>query len=375
MRDLRKFRGCLIGGAVGDALGYPVEFMTDAEIRRACGQQGITAYRLQRGKALISDDTQMSLFTAAGLLFGETRGKLGKPCGPASYLDKAYRDWLATQDHGYPYKPDFMPVTWLLNVPELFSRRAPGNTCLSALKSGRIGSVGHPINKSKGCGGVMRVAPIGIYLSGKAFWTQEEIDMAGAEAAAITHGHELGYIPAAALVHIISRLASGEARDLAGAVGSSLEAMKELFPHAGHMGEFLRIMDKAVKLSGEGADDAKAIEELGGGWVAEETLAISVYCALKYSDDFEKAVIASVNHSGDSDSTGAVTGNIMGTLLGFDAIPERFLENLELKDIILELAGDLYHDCQMEERSDYRDELWEHKYLYMDYVPAERQRQ
>lgn len=102
-------------------------------------------------------------------------------------------------------------------------------------------------------------------------------------------------------------------------------------------------MNKAVKLAGKNINDLDAIYELGEGWVAEETLAIAVYCALKYENDFEKAIITSVNHNGDSDSTGAVTGNIIGAYLGMNAIPEKFLTNLELKDVISEIAADLYN--------------------------------
>ena len=108
------------------------------------------------------------------------------------------------------------------------------------------------------------------------------------------------------------------------------------------MKEFLALMEKAVRLAGRSPDDLTAIHQLGEGWVAEETLAIAVYCALKYPDDFEKAIVASVNYNGDSDSTGAVTGNILGAYLGYDALPGFYLRDLELRDIILEVAEELH---------------------------------
>ena len=147
-------------------------------------------------------------------------------------------------------------------------------------------------------------------------------------------------------------------------------AMERLFPDANHIDTFVSLMRKAIELSEENLDDLDAIRELGQGWVAEETLAIAVYCALKYSQDFEKAIIASVNHSGDSDSTGAVTGNILGAYLGMKAIPQKFLDNLELKDVILEIADDLYNDCKISEYGSYRDEVWEQKYIYKTYMKA-----
>ena len=81
---------------------------------------------------------------------------------------------------------------------------------------------------------------------------------------------------------------------------------------------------------------------LGGGWTGEEALAISVYCSLVYPDNFEKAVILAVNHGGDSDSTGAITGNILGLYLGEEAIPAGWLEKLELKEVIRKMAEDLF---------------------------------
>jgi ADP-ribosylglycohydrolase len=81
--------------------------------------------------------------------------------------------------------------------------------------------------------------------------------------------------------------------------------------------------------------------KIGEGWVGEEALAIAVYCALKYQDDLRGALIAAVNHDGDSDSTGAITGNILGAYLGANAIPQAWLKKLELREVITELADDL----------------------------------
>jgi ADP-ribosylglycohydrolase len=253
----------------------------------------------------------------------------------------------------------------------LYDNRAPGNTCFSALSSflrGAKGTIEEPINDSKGCGGVMRVAPIGIYFGGKKSKI-EDVDMIAAESAAITHGHDLGYIPAASLVHIIHLVSHDKDITLLEAVHDMIATMEELFANARHIIEFTDLMEKAVMLSGSNVADIDAIHMLGEGWVAEETLAIAIYCALKYPNDFKKAVVTAVNHKGDSDSTGAVTGNILGAYLGLSAIPSQYLENLELKNVILELADDLYNDCQISEYSLSKDEIWENKYLYQTYKP------
>lgn len=367
MRNIDKFRGCLVGGAAGDALGYAVEFMSERSIALKYGTEGISEYELENGKALISDDTQMTLFTANGLLQGTTRGMMRGIMGTyPSYIWIMYQCWYRTQTESYPIKGDKYQYSWLLNVPELFSRRAPGNTCLSAIESGTEGTMKGPINNSKGCGGVMRVAPIGIYFAGKNI-SYDEVDMISAATAALTHGHELGYIPAATLAHILRKIAEEQNCSLEDAVVEAIGNTAKLFKGAKHIDYFTELMNKAVELAQSNISDIDAIHQLGEGWVAEETLAIAVFSALKYDNDFDKAIRCSVNHNGDSDSTGAVTGNILGAYLGYEAIPQKYKDNLELLDVILAIADDLYNDCQMSEFGSYHDEVWSQKYIKATY--------
>lgn len=383
-KHLDAVRGCMAGGAAGDALGYAVEFWREKRIFDTYGPEGITEYETdsRSGKALISDDTQMTLFTANGLLAGATRGRMRGIAGPPrEYVKSAYYDWLKTQQstmrevNRHERYTEEGGVSWLLDVPELYSRRAPGNTCLDALTAkndNRKDYIRNPANNSKGCGGIMRVAPLALlYRPGEKYsGGLRELDLEGAQLAAITHGHSLGYMPAAAVTHIISRILTDENPDLKEIVLDARDMMEQLFAGDRHQEELIRIMNLAVELSENAADDLENIHALGEGWVAEETLGISLYCALRYKDDFSAGIIASVNHKGDSDSTGAVTGNILGALLGYSAMEEKWKENLELKDVILEMADDLCHGCQMREYSYYYDPAWECKYIKMHrFVP------
>ena len=376
---LDAIRGCIYGGAVRDALGYPVEFDSERDIFSRYGEKGITEFETdpRTGKALISDDTQMTLFTANGLLVGDTRGAMRGIRGwPRHYVKKAYLDWLMTQESSIQEVNRHERYTkeggysWLLDVPELYSRRAPGNTCLSALEEEKAGKryedyVEAKRNQSKGCGGIMRVAPIAVQ-----YWTNmERLDLEGAQLAAITHGHSLGYMPAAVVVHIINRIVfppEGRKQSLKEIVLEARDTAAKIFAGDPHLTEMTDIIDLAVKLSEDGSEkDLDNIHQLGEGWVAEETLGISLYCALKYQDDFSAGIIAAVNHKGDSDSTGAVTGNILGALLGYGAIEEKWKKDLEIADIILEIADDLCHGCLMSEYGRYRDEDWIMKYMRM----------
>ena len=343
MRNLDRFEGCMIGGAAGDALGYRVEFNDEEEIFDRYGEEGITEFELYKGRALISDDTQMSLFTGCGLLLGAYDKKINKSDKPYEYyINCAYKDWYRTQIENYPLE-DGRLYTWLAQIPELFADRAAGTSCRASMRKGGNGSIENPLNDSKGCGGIMRVAPVALYFIEKGL-TIEQVDMIAARSAALTHGHPLGYIAAAGLAHLVFCLAFEEEPDLKEAIEDMKDTLRALFPNEPEMDRLLGLVDLAVELAGQDINDKDAIHKIGEGWVAEETLAIGIYCAVKYNGDFEKAIIASVNHRGDSDSTGAVTGNIVGAQIGLPNIPEKFVDDLELRETIIEMADDLYYD-------------------------------
>ena len=350
-----RIRGSLIGGAIGDALGYPVEFIYDYRtIQKKYGEEGITRYDTrhcwkdeseQDGKAWISDDTQMTLFTACGLLNAQAdiaKTSLDPDTIRRQSICSAYLEWYYTQV-GKPYKKPF--DCWIRRCPEINQRRAPGNTCLGSLMEIHNGR--EPHNNSKGCGGVMRVAPIALFgLGPSRFSSLEAMDKMAADAAELTHQNPLGYIPAAMMVHIIYRLATDPAPTRDALYAYTEEAMKTmdvLYPaHASSMEYMRMLVKKAFTFAASDLADHEAIQLIGGGWVGDEALAIALYCAAKYFDDFEKAMIAAVNHAGDSDSTGAITGNILGAAIGYEALPEFYKKDLELHDVIIHVADDLY---------------------------------
>lgn len=370
--------GCMVGGAVGDALGYAVEFSSYGSIVKQYGEKGITRYALDRhGLAQISDDTQMSLFTAAGILLGMTRGYMRGIMGRIdTYCRFTYLDWLHTQEWTSRHE-DARVDSWLMDVPELYSRRAPGNTCLSALHSIEEGK--EPRNNSCGCGGVMRTAPLALLnqLHGYSDGDKLYCNMCAAEAARITHKHPLGFIPSAILNDILMQILEDSGRRrieeyveeallrLHEIVSQEDEGKKygELWPD--EIRKQKRLLKKALDLAATDIEDHYAIESIGGGWTGHEALAIAIYSAAKHRDSFEDAVVSCVNHSGDSDSTGAICGNIMGCLLGRNAIPAYYTEKLELLGVIEEMANDLYTGCIISEYDHYgspEKERWDMKY-------------
>ncbi|MCT9934881.1 ADP-ribosylglycohydrolase family protein [Planotetraspora sp. A-T 1434] len=333
-----RVRGCLLGGAIGDALGAPIEFDSIAAIRRNHGKAGLGDLASDwRGKiGLVTDDTQMTLFTVEGLIRAHVRVReRGIGGGEVQVVRHAYLRWLDTQEHRSPPPADHLIRTGRLRQQTwLYSRRAPGNACLSGLRAdlGPLAAPGTPgpVNPgSKGCGTVMRSAPFGLAANDPSIAFK-----LAADCAQITHGHPTGYLAAGAFAAMVSFLILG--RQLAEAVQNALDLLNEQPAHE----ETTAAIQAAVTLAARAEPAPEAVETLGGGWVAEEALAIAVYCALVSGDDVEHALLLAVNHSGDSDSTGAVCGNLLGAQYGEAALPQRWLSRLEGRDAITELADD-----------------------------------
>ncbi|MHB1512070.1 MAG: ADP-ribosylglycohydrolase family protein [Acidiferrobacter sp.] len=333
MRD--RFVGCLLGGAVGDALGAPVEFLDYAEILERFGPAGITSYAPAYGRlGAITDDTQMTLFTAEGLIRRHVRLLTRGIASTEGMVAAAYARWLRTQSKPRPgFEEDEEGLGWLYSHADLHHRRGPGNTCLGALRAMTVR--GDPArNNSKGCGGVMRMAPVGLVF-GRGRGAPHETMTLGKSLAALTHGHPTGSIAAGAFAVLIAEIVQG--RGLVDALPVVHACLADEVDGRETEEALAQAESMAAKLP---QDPATAIAHIGGGWIAEEALAIAVYCALT-ARDFADGVIRAVNHGGDSDSTGSITGNILGALWGVDAIPTSFLEPLELREVITELAVDL----------------------------------
>jgi ADP-ribosylglycohydrolase len=300
-----RVRGCLLGGAIGDALGGPVEFQ-DARTILAAHPDGVRTFVAGGNDwpaGTVTDDTQMTLFTVEGLIRAGVRTDRGLGLTVA-VTHHAYDRWLDTQ---LLPGPSGTRDGWLIREQWLYARRAPGNTCLSALGTARKGGDripqfgGQAANDSKGCGGVMRAAPFG--LLPRSWVDAARAFKAASEAAGYTHGHPTGKLASGALAAIVHELCAGA--DLATALDSAQALLTE---HPGHE-ETSTALAAARELAASGVKPGvEAVERLGGGWIAEEALAIGVYAALAYPEpeQFLDALALAVTHSGDSDSTGSI---------------------------------------------------------------------
>lgn len=361
---LDKCRGSLVGGAVGDALGYEVEFMNLTSIRNRFGEKGITRYVLHDGVAQFSDDTQMTLFTLEGLMNGVIETKADKKDEILPYIEKAYLNWYKTQTE----TPKQLSGSWMGNIRSLWARRAPGMTCLGALENTAKGFAVE--NNSKGCGGVMRVAPIGIFNAAhRHIYNYTDTAHLAGWSAEITHKHIASTFASALLATTVMNCISDETVDQMQfffIVTGGLVMMREYFPdHDDEWQEFDRLIRRALELGKSDVAEDDVIRELGEGWVGDEAIAIAIFSVMRHIDNFEDCIVCAVNHDGDSDSTGAIAGNIIGAILGYSAIPSFYLENLEIEPILVSAADDLCADVKVREVNLRIGER------YIEHIPAE----
>ena len=357
-----RIRGAMIGCAAGDALGYPVEALSEAAIAERYGLRGITDYDLdENGTARITADTQLMLLSANGILFAHTRGALRGIMAPVyKYFDAFYMDWYRLQT---TERASRSRVGWISAYPSLSSQRAPSPTSMRVFSSGKFGSMDEPVNDSKGSGCLLRAVPIGLSYSRD----PNRIVELGANTAALTHGNEVAWMASGALALIISLIIHQEL-SITEAVNKTLKVLDESFPNSiTVVYELSRTIRSAVSLASSASSDLDAIHALGKGWAADEALAIGLLCALRHENDIAGAITFAANHCGDSNNTAAIAGTLVGARIGFNAIPDRFVDRLELVDVILELADDVTTDCPMYDWGP-SNPVWEHKYIYSDYA-------
>lgn len=316
---LDRVLGCLFGGAVGDGFGYVIEFDRLSKIRARYGDAGLTKPVLSKGKLIVSDDTQMTLFTAVALADTSL-----DDLGTIEALRSAYLDWHRTQSE------IFSPAeVGLLRHQVLWALRAPGKTCLSALAAGGWGSLEHRINDSKGCGGVMRVAPIGLMVD----WALDRVVDVAMRAAAITHGHPSGFWSAGALALMVRVMAEGRSFE------DALKASSELLARDPEAAETLMALIKSFSTPREPGPWCEVERgNLGEGWVGEEALSIAVYSFLA-SEDFAEVMRVAANHNGDSDSTASIAGQLFGVRYGLSEIPWAWVRAVDGFDPLCEVTA------------------------------------
>lgn len=326
-----QIRGMLLAGACGDALGAPVEFQSRSSILKEYNGP-IRSFSPAYGKlGAITDDTQMLLWTAEGLLRADNARKMGSDEVTEAIVRRAYLRWYATQRGNI--SEEIEPADgWMWSLEDLHCSRAPGTTCLGGLgtsiREGRMGTLENPVHYGDGCGAIMRVAPVACFVRGN-----EAFDL-GLRVGALSHGERGAVLASGFFAGFLSEI--GRGISLETSLDLNTQRVKTVPGHE----HIAQLVENARSLSIEDPGNPEKLESLGSAWRGDEALALTLYSVLSFPDDLESAVVFGVNHSGDADSTGSLVGNVMG-LLYPDSIPKRWSEAVEMREEIEQVACDL----------------------------------
>lgn len=326
-----QYQGTVLGLAVGDALGYPAEFMSRQQIQKMFGTDGITDFvKLPESEfdsevfsnslelsghppGTFTDDTQMSIAVAEALLESQSHDV----DTVMSAVARRFVEWSRSEDND----------------------RAPGDTCMQGCANLAKGThwSGAGVSDSKGCGSAMRVSPIGLFY--------EDLDKVREIARAsslLTHGHDAAVAGAEAAAMMVALALRGLAP-----AGIFDEVAKTCGPSSQ---EFAQVWQKVPEVLHLPPEQVLVDQVLGESWVADEAVASAMYCFWKHPDDFCAAVLMAINTDGDSDSIGAITGSIVGARLGLEAIPTAWCRQVEASKYLHELGTRLWNGRRKSDR-------------------------
>jgi ADP-ribosyl-[dinitrogen reductase] hydrolase len=318
-----KRKACLFGGAIGDAFGYEIEFSSIAAIHNHYGETGLQQPVFHDGKLIVSDDTQMTLFTLEAINSCDAKTSTSDVI---ERVRMAYLDWYHTQREDAEH---FNFTGAIGSNKVLLVTRAPGNCCMNSMATGGSGTPETPINDNKGCGGVMRVAPLGFY---PAKWNANQVFELAMRAAAITHTHPTGYLSAGSLAALIFFLI--QEKEIQNAIEETKSVLKNYSSHS----ETIAKIDQAISFASSDMKPLTAIEALGQGWIAEEALGIGLFSALR-GGSYTEVIQIAANHTGDSDSTASIAGQIYGAWKGANEIPNEWMDSLDVYDVMVQLLS------------------------------------
>lgn len=356
------YRGCLLGMAIGDAMGYPVDTKNISQIRMDYGPNGLLGYDLVNGYADITSHTQLAAFSANGLLLGMTRGQVLGRMGPyVRYAHVAQKEWAIGQRR---YDQPSKNHCWTFLIPEFRRRHCTDTRMVEILNREKPGTLEAPVNGYDNPASIASAVAAALFAATVRL-DQEEADRLGAESIALTYGNPLAFLPGAVIVHLITRSLQQKEARLEDLVEEAITALDDQFGRQFRQtAQVITLVRQAIALARDfSVLPVEAMEKLKCDNGAE-VLAGAIYAALIYEKDFDSAMIVAVNHSGRSAAVGAIAGAILGVRTGEEALPDFYLEGLEILPVIRTLADDLHQGCPMGPRGGLYDVDWDRKYLH-----------
>ena len=353
-KDTSRYVGCLLGLAVGDAMGYTVDDKTWDQIRENYGPNGLLGYDLQNDYAEVTSYTQVAAFVANGLLLGVTRSK---PEAYLRHITVAMREWAKRQH--FPRDPG-KSWCWVAQKPALRRRHCRDPWMLDAFRFENLGTIGRPVNKANSPGAITAAAAIALFYNPQRL-EPAQVGNLTANTIALTHGDPDAYLSGVVLAYGLAGILQEPDRPIheqfLQACDVMVQQFGDRFPKAAQIADGVRL---AIEKAGQDADQRACMESFVCD-TASQCLQGAVYASVVSPEDFDTAMILAVNHSGRSAAVGAMTGAILGARLGSQALPDFYLESLEPIEELRELAADLALGSPAKGLF---DDAWDQKYTH-----------
>ena len=357
MPEQSVYQGCMLGLAVGDAMGGCVDRKTLEDIRTDYGPDGLLGYDLANGFAEISSYTQVAAFAVNGLLVGMAHGCLQGPFLPQ--ITRALKEWAASQY--FPRETD-RKRCWLCHISQLRYRRTMDPRTLDALTRNVTGTVREPANNDDGPGTLTAAVAAGLLFTPERM-QPHDVGILGANIVALTHGAPSAFLSGAVLAYVIAGLIHDPEETLENQFLNAADVVADQFATHPAAAKLQEKIQRTVAVAKSGRLEPVEVMEKLGCTNADEVLCGAMYACLKADGDFDRAMITAINHSGKSAAVGAVCGAIMGACVGVEALPSFYMESLYAGPVLRELVADLVGCNEGRVTRRLFDQVWDRKYI------------
>ena len=353
---LSVYQGCMLGLAVGDAMGAGVDNKSLNEICADYGPDGLLGYDLANGFAEVSAYTQVAAFAINGLLVGLAHGKLRGPFLPQ--VTMALKEWARSQ---YFPRDTEHKSCWLAHETHMRRRKVMDTRTLDALTRDVLGTPEKPANNSAGPGTLPAAVAAGLLFSPERM-QPSDVGKLGAEIVALTHGEPLAFLSGAALAYMIAGIVQDRDSSLEAQFTNAADAVAAQFAAFPEAALLQKKIKHSIYMALHGDKSPVEVLERLECMTAADVLCGAVYAAMVSHDDFDTAMVTAINHSGKSAAVGAITGAVLGAYLGAEALPGFYLDCLDAGAVIRELTADFYSCTLGRVTRRLFDDDWDRKY-------------
>lgn len=334
VNNLDAYRGCLLGLAVGDAMGLPVDGMTWQQIQESYGPHGLLGYDLRSDYAEITSYTQVAAYLCNALLLSVSRGKGDKML---EFANLGLREWTRSQQFARDPEGSYC---WVAKLPAFRRRHCQDARMLDTLRLLVMGFPDRAPNRYSAPGSLTAAVAVSMFYHPQRM-TPPQIGELTTQIVRITHGDPTAFLSAAVLAYAITGILMERSMPLEEQFRAAISAAEGQFRGTfKEMAVVSETLTRALDLAATAQPMGEVMEKLRCS-DAMSCVAGAIYASVANGQDFDTAMITAVNHSGYSCAVAGITGAILGAKMGYAALPEFYLESLEPVKALCTLADDM----------------------------------